>query len=245
MYRALLPANHAQIERLYHADIHPLILSHAADHFKDDIAHRSDMFVFREPDSLLLPPASLDLILSGGALHWVNDLPAIVSQLVHRLSPDGLFLAAMLGGETLQELRISLQLAEQELRQRLAPRISPMIRVADAAHLLTAVGLALPTVDVERVVVQYPDIWALMRHIRGMGEGNALTAREPHCGRDVFDRAGEIYAQEFGDSDGLPATFEIIHLIGWRKATGQQRPSGRGSADVSLSDLVDSSQKSN
>src|SRR5215813_10667717 len=45
-----------------------------------------------------LPPASLDLALSALAFQFVNDLPGVLAQIRRALKPDGLLLAAMIGG---------------------------------------------------------------------------------------------------------------------------------------------------
>ncbi|XP_071489850.1 uncharacterized protein [Diadema antillarum] len=57
---------------------------------------------------------SIDLIVSNMSLHWVNDLPGTLRQVHTALKKDGAFIASMLGGDTLFELRCSLQLAELE-----------------------------------------------------------------------------------------------------------------------------------
>lgn len=186
--------------------------------------------------------SSLDLVVSAGGLHWVNDLPGVLGRIRRLLKPDGLFLGAMVGGDTLHELRISMQLAEEQLNERLAPRVSPMVRLRDMAGLLSSVGMALVTVDVDTIVVPFRDMRAVMRHLRGMGETNALVRREVHYGRRVFERAARIYEERFSALDlhgnkCVTATFDIVHMIGWAPATSQPRAAQRGSATVSLSDL--------
>lgn len=244
LLRATLKAeNPAQIESLTHADLHPAILTRASTFYDGSLSTPDRQFVLpSEHASIPLEPGSLDLVLSAGALHWVNDLPLLFRRVRDLLRPDGLFLAAMFGGETLHELRIALQLAEDEKRARLAPRVSPMVRLRDAAGLLSGAGLALPTADVDKIVVPFTDMFAVMRHLRGMGETNALTTREIYYGRDVFQRASEIYEERFGfvDPEGrkcVPATFEIVHMIGWAPAATQRRAAQRGSAQFSLTDL--------
>lgn len=244
LLRAILHAkNPAQIRTLAHADLHPAVLSRAATFFDGGIATQETSFVLRdERASIPLEDGSLDLVLSAGALHWVNDLPLLLGRVRRLLRPDGLFLGAMFGGGTLHELRISMQLAEDEMRGRLAPRVSPMVRLRDAAGLLSGAGLALTTADVDRVVVPFTDMFAVMRHLRGMGESNALVEREIYYGRKVFERAARIYEERFGFIDGegrncVPATFEVVHMIGWAPAASQPRAATRGSAQFSIADL--------
>lgn len=237
----LAASNPASITTLTHTDLHPAILARAATFSHPSIA--APQFALpHEQAPIPLPPASLDAVLSAGALHWVNDLPLVLARVRALLKPDGLFLAAMLGGDTLHELRVALQLAEEGARGRVAPRVSPMVRLRDAAGLVSGAGLGLATVDVDRIVVPFKGMWAVMRHLKGMGESNGLVEREIYYGRDLFDRAERIYEDRFGFlGEGgvpcVPATFEVVHMIGWKKAEGQARPARRGSAQLSIKDL--------
>lgn len=240
--------NPSQIESLTHCDLHPAILARAQTFYDGTLATPERQFVLGDERALIpLENGTLDLVVSSGALHWVNDLPLLLRRAVQLLKPDGLFLAAMFGGDTLQELRIALQIAEDEMRGRLAPRISPMVRLRDAAGLVSGAGLALTTADVDRLVVPFTDMFALMRHLKGMGETNALSIREIHYGRDVFERASKIYEEKFGfiDEQGrkcVPATFEIVHMNGWAPAVSQPRSKERGSAQFSIGDLPNATE---
>lgn len=164
-----------------------------------------------------------------------------MSQCRRALRPDGLFLAAMLGGDTLQELRISCTLAHMEREGGVAPRTSPLARVRDAGNLLTRAGLQIPSVDVDDIVVNYPDPLALIRHLRTMGESNALVQRRHFLSRDTALAAAAAYVSMFGNKEssnsGVPATYQIIYMTGWSPAPSQQGPAPRGSATVSFQDL--------
>lgn len=170
-------------------------------------------------DEEFLPFAkgSFDLVLSNLTLHWVNDLPGTLMQIRRCLKPGGLFLAAMLGGETLHELRQSLLRAEAEVDSGLSPRISPFADVKDAGDLLQRAGFTLPVADAETVTVSYPDPFKLMADLRGMGESNAvMAARKGFTSRRLFMEAARNYVEEFSDDDGrVPATFQIITMTAW------------------------------
>ncbi|HEX3952148.1 MAG TPA: methyltransferase domain-containing protein [Stellaceae bacterium] len=189
-----------------------------------------------------LPPfadASFDLIASNLALHWTGDLPGVLVQLRRALKPDGLLLAAMFGGSTLVELRTSLFEAELAEEGGVSPRVSPAIELAHAAALLQRAGFALPVADSETVTVSYPDMLALLRDLRGMGETNALAARRPFLRRATLARAAMIYAERFAEPDGrIPATFEILFLCGWSPHASQPKPLPRGSATTRLADAL-------
>lgn len=191
-------------------------------------------------EALPFAPASFGLVVSGLALHLVDDLPGALLQICRALKPDGLLLAALLGGATLTELRQAWLLAEDEILGGASPRVAPFADVRDLGALLQRAGFALPVVDSDTVVVTYPDPLALMRDVKGMGASNMLRdrSRRPVTRRLLF-RAAEIYAERFGQSDGrVPATFEILTLTAWAPHESQQKPLKPGSASARLSDAL-------
>jgi SAM-dependent methyltransferase len=198
-----------------------------------------------DEEALPLGVASIDLFASTLALQWANDLPGALIQIRTALRPDGLFLAAMTGGETLTELRQSLFAAESELRGGASPRVIPAADVRDLGALLQRAGFALPVVDRDKVIVRYDTAFDLFRDLRAMGASNALTDRDRRpVGHKLFLRAAEIYAEKFSDADGrIRATFDIISLSGWAPHESQQKPARRGSGEVSLADVLGSGKR--
>jgi SAM-dependent methyltransferase len=196
--------------------------------------------VAADPELVPFGEASFDLIASVLALHWVADLPGALVQLRRALKPDGLLLVAMLGGQTLVELRTVLFDAELAEEGGVSPRVSPAIELGDGAALLQRAGFALPVADSETITVGYPDMLSLMRDLRGMGETNALAARRRGgWRRGTLARAAALYAERFGDADGrIPATFEILFLCGWAPHPSQPKPLRRGSATKRLADAL-------
>lgn len=186
-------------------------------------------------------PASFDLVLSSMALHWINDLPGVLAQINHVLRPDCPFVGAMLGGDTLFELRTSLQLAEQERRGGVSPRVSPLADVRDCGGLLQRAGFKMLTVDVDDIIVDYPDTFELMKDLQSMGESNAVMGREMGAiGKDVLLANEAIYRELHGNEDGsIPATFRIIYMIGWHDSPDQPKPLPRGSGDINLKDILE------
>ena len=193
-----------------------------------------------ERDGLGLAPESLDLVVSALALHFVNDLPGVMAQIRRALRPDGLLLAAMLGGDTLTELRQSFAAAEAEREAGISPRVAPFADLRDIGALLQRAGFALPVTDVDRVVVRYDNAFALMQDLRKMGASNILVERRrTPSRRATLLRMAEIYAERFADADGrIRATFEVVWLSGWAPHESQQKPLKPGSAKASLADAV-------
>ena len=193
-----------------------------------------------DEEALPFADASLDLAVSGLALHLVNDLPGALVQIRRALKPDGLLLAALLGSATLTELRQSWLAAEVEITGGASPRVAPFADVRDLGGLLQRAGLALPVVDSELVTVTYASPLALMQELRAMGASNMLIARRRHpVTRRLLLRAAEIYAERFAGSNGrVPATFEILTLTAWAPDESQQKPLQPGSAKARLADAL-------
>ena len=207
---------------------------------RDFAARAPGLRVVADEEVLPFAENSLDLVVSNLALHWVNDLPGALVQINRALKPDGLFLAALLGGETLHELRASFEIAEAEVEGGVSPRVSPLIDVRDAGGLLQRAGFALPVTDVDTINVTYADALALMRDLRGMGETNAVRQRRTtFLRRDTLARVAEVYRDRFADADGrIRATFQVIYLTGWAPHESQQKPLRPGSANARLADAL-------
>ena len=190
----------------------------------------------------VLPPSAqpFDLAVSALGLQFINDLPGLLVQIRRALKPDGLFLGAMIGGQSLHELRSALTQAESEISGGASPRVAPFADLRDMGGLLQRAGFALPVTDIDTVTVRYSDLFALMRDLRAMGATNALISRSRRfLRRDILLRAAQIYAERFSDADGrIRATFEIIWLSGWVPDASQQQPLKPGSARMRLADAL-------
>ena len=217
-----------KVERLIEADLAPAMLG-----------PRRPALVLDE-EALPFADASLDLVVSLLSLHWTNDLVGTLIQIRRALRPDGLFLGAFLGGTTLTELRQSLLIAEDEVGGGVGPRVSPFADGYDGAGLLQRAGFALPVSDVDRITVRYDHPLRLMADLRVMGETSVLLDRPRRpLTRALIARTAAIYADRFGLPDGrIPATFEIITLIGWAPHESQQKPLKPGSAKMRLADAI-------
>jgi SAM-dependent methyltransferase len=191
-------------------------------------------------ETLRLLPESLDLAVSALAFQFVNDLPGVLAQIRRALKPDGLLLAAMLGGDTLTELRQSFAAAEAECEGGVSPRVAPFADLRDIGTLLQRAGLALPVTDVDRLVVRYDSAVTLMADLRRMGATNILIERRrTPTRRATMLRMAQIYAERFADPDGrIRATFDVIWLSGWAPHESQPKPLKPGSAKASLEAAV-------
>ncbi|HTQ83436.1 MAG TPA: methyltransferase domain-containing protein [Pseudolabrys sp.] len=206
-------------------------------------AHRLDAEFIRvagDEEALPFAEASLDLVVSGLAFQFVNDLPGTLVQIRRALRPDGLLLAALIGGETLSELREAFAAAESEIEGGVSPRIAPFADLRDIGALMQRAGFALPVVDTDRITVRYDSVLDLMRELRRMGATNVLhERRRKPLKRATLERVADIYGDRFTDEDGrMRATFEIVWLSGWAPHESQQQPLKPGSAAHRLADAL-------
>ncbi|XP_018540373.1 arginine-hydroxylase NDUFAF5, mitochondrial [Lates calcarifer] len=239
--------------------------SHIAEHLSKDVVERLFLTDISEStlkqrrqteipthcilaDEEFLPfkENTFDLVMSSLSLHWINDLPGALRQIHQVLKPDGVFIGAMVGGETLYELRCSLQLAETEREGGFSPHVSPYTAVTDLGNLLGQAGFNMLTVDIDDVQVHYPGIIEVMTDLQGMGESNCAWNRRSMLHRDTILAAAAIYKEMYGNEDGsVPATFEILYMIGWKPHESQAKPAKRGSATASFGELSKISRPNN
>ena len=225
-------------QRLRASGRHELIVE--TDTLGEMISGSPNARFLADEEMLPLRPASVDLIVSALTLQWVNDLPGALAQMRAALKPDGLLLAALIGGESLTELRQSFVIAESEVDGGASPRVAPFADGRDLASLLQRAGFALPVVDQDRFNVAYAHPLALMHDLRAMGATNVLAERRrTPLRRSTLLRACGIYAERFSRPDGrVIATFEIINLTAWAPADTQPKPLAPGSATHRLADAL-------
>lgn len=201
----------------------------------------SDGFPLVDPEALVLPRSDYDLIVSVLDLTVVNDVVGFLAMLRRHLRPDGLFMAVAIGGASLNELREAWLTAEVEVTGGAFARVAPFIPLNDAGALLQRAGFSLPVTDVETHTVRYGHPLRLMAELKSLGGQNPLAERP---GRPVTRRllatVNEVYGALAMDADGrVRATLEMVWMSGWAPHESQQKPLRRGSATVSMKDLLE------
>lgn len=223
-----------ELDHLYMSDFSPAMLEAAQT--PENI--KSTKVIIDEEQPFPLESGSLDLVISNLNLHWVNNLPGCLREINRVLKEDGVFLASMFGGDTLYELRSSLVLAELEREGGFAAHVSPFTEIRDIGGLLSQCGFTMLTIDVDEITVGFPSMFELMWDLQGMAENNAGVSRKPHLHRDTLLAASAIYQEMYSKGEGVPATFQIIYMIGWKPDPKQKVvPAERGSGQISLKDL--------
>ncbi len=197
-----------------------------------------------DEETLPFGPHALDLFISVLSLQLVNDVPGALAQIRRALKPDGLFMAALPGGQTLNELRTAFSEAEIAIDGGLSPRVSPFADVRDLGALLQRAGFALPVADSEVLEVSYRTVFDLFTDLRNLGWTNALDdRRKVFLKKRLLMTMAEIYADKFSRNDGkITATFEIIYMTGWAPDASQQKPLRPGSASARLADALNSEE---
>jgi len=220
------------IRTLVQCDLSPRMAARAAVNGHPTLAADEEWLPFADD--------SFDLVLSCLSLHWVNDLPGALVQIRRVLKPDGLFLAVMLGGDTLGHLRQSLAQAEEIEEGGISPRVSPMADIRDMGRLMQRAGFALPVADADMIAVSYGDPMRLLADLRGMGETNVVAERRKGLSRRAtLLRALNLYQTQFAGSDQrVPAEFHLIAVTGWKPHPSQPQPLAPGSGHVSLADVL-------
>ena len=199
-----------------------------------------DAVICADTETLNVQQSQHDLVIHDLNLHWANDLVGQLVQSRRALKPDGLFIGTLFGGQTLQELRVSLAEAESAVTGGLSPRIAPMAEIRDLGGLLQRAGFALPVADSTPFNISYTNAFHLMHDLRAMGEANVLTGRlRKPTQRNVMTEAAGIYAAHYSNDDGrVNATFEVVTLTGWAPDDSQQQPLRPGSAKSRLADAL-------
>lgn len=192
---------------------------------------------------LPFPDGTFNLVISSMALHWINDLPRLLSEMKRVLKPDGCLLFALPGGNTLPELRSTLVLSELERTGGVSTHVGPYIDLSNIGSLLAGAGFQLPTIDIDEIQVQYPNAMVLMEHLARMGEGNACVNRKDRVGLGTFVGAAclykELYPADDGNEDqGIVASAQVIYGIAWKQHDSQPKPLVRGSATSNMADIA-------
>ncbi|WP_397598332.1 methyltransferase domain-containing protein [Sphingorhabdus sp.] len=188
-----------------------------------------------EEDRLPFAPASFDLVISAGTLDSVNDLPGALIQIRRILKPDGLFLGHMFGAGTLATLKSMFLESDAD---QVRPHLHPQIDLRSAADLIVRAGFALPVADQDVTEVRYSDWRGIVSDVRDAGIGNALAGPRAYLGKKAINRLDQIFAARADAHGKVPEYFTHLFLSGWAPSENQPRPAKRGSAQVSLADIL-------
>lgn len=212
--------NPARVESLTQTDISSKSIERCEKTLSSCSVNYPINYIQCDEECLPLKENSMDLVMSCATLHWVNDLLKCFQDVRKILKPNSPFLGVIFGGETLYELRSSLQLAELERLSGFSSHVAPKTTGQDISRLLQMSGFQLITVDMSQIKIRYPSIFELMFDLQGMGENNCSLIGAKHIDKDVLMASAAIYQSLYGNDDiesGIPATFQLIHFVGWNE----------------------------
>jgi malonyl-CoA O-methyltransferase len=163
-------------------------------------------------DAYSLPflTGSFDLVFSSLMLQWCDDLDVVFAEIARVLKPGGVLLFSTFGPGTLTELR-------EAWGASAAPgnHVNHFFDPHALGSALMHAGLSEPVLDVDRTVVGYSDVLALMRELKAIGAHNVTAGRARGLtGRKRLAAMTQAY-ESFRRDGQLPATYEVIHAICW------------------------------
>ncbi|MCX8519806.1 MAG: malonyl-ACP O-methyltransferase BioC [Methylophilaceae bacterium] len=158
-------------------------------------------------EALPLKNQSVDMVWSNLAVQWC-DLDICLAEFQRVLRADGVLMLSTFGPDTLHELRYATHTSHS---------VNVFIDMHDIGDALHRCGLSASVLDVERYVLTYVSVEALMNDLKSMGAGNALQARAKGLKGRSFLRAIAHRYECFRQADGrLPATFEVVYAQAWQ-----------------------------
>lgn len=166
------------------------------------ISGRHTRLVNADVRALPLADDSLDLAWSNLMLHWLDpqELPAAFHELYRVLAPGGLLQFALLGPDTLKDLR------------SVGAPIRHFQDMHDVGDLLVAAGFSDPVMEMEMLTLTYRSPRAFLADQRRLGVRDALL------GQLSWPRWRKVLAA-WPQADGVwPARFEIIYGHAWKQA---------------------------
>ena len=184
-----------------------------------------------------LPAHSVDMAVSNLGMHWVNELEQAMVNIRMALKRDGFVMLSMYGGNTLYELRSAFTVAELEAEGGCSPHVSPMVDGAGISQLFLQSGFALPTIDMDRIVLSFRTPFHVMEYLSDSGDAAAHVIRRPSVPRSTLLSMAACYERLYRRNGLVPATFEVFNAIGWAPSPDQPQPLPRGSASLGLSSI--------
>ena len=165
--------------------------------------------------SLPFREGSFDLVFSSLMLQWCDDLDVVVRR--DRARAQARRSAAV---QHLWSRHAGRVARSVERERRPGNHVNHFFDPQALGSALMHAGLAEPVLDVDRMVVGYPDVLTLMRELKAIGAHNVTAGRARGLtGRKRLTAMTQAY-ETLRRGGKLPATYEVIHAICWG---GEQR----------------------
>jgi malonyl-CoA O-methyltransferase len=169
---------------------------------------RKGIYLVGDAESLPIQSNSVDLVFSNLALQWC-DPDVVFSEFARILRPGGTILFSTFGPNTLQELRQ----AWFEVNDR--PHVHDFVDMHDLGDALMRAGLVEPVMDRENLVLDYADVTAVMKDLKGVGAHNVAPGRARGLsGKSTFTKFKTAY-EALARNGRIPATYDAIYGHAW------------------------------
>uniref|UniRef100_E6QRE0 malonyl-[acyl-carrier protein] O-methyltransferase n=1 Tax=mine drainage metagenome TaxID=410659 RepID=E6QRE0_9ZZZZ len=175
--------------------------------------------VCADMDSLPLQDASVDMVWSGLALQWSNDLRLSFSELRRVLAPGGLLMFSTFGPDTLKELRSAFATVDGYAH------VNRFVDMHDIGDLLLHSGFSDPVMDMEFITLTYADLTSMMQDLKALGAHNVNESRNPGLTSRARWQAFEAAMETFRDQGRLPLTYEVVYGHAWVNPQPQPKDS--------------------
>lgn len=206
------------LDQAYPSQIQQLVTTDLSEHFLRKVTPKTyEYCMCLDEEQLPFTERSFDLIIAPLTLHFLNELPQTLAKIRRLLKPDGFFIGAIIGENSLIHLRHVLLEAEIQYLGGAKPHLSPSLSLSDLGKLMQGSGFSIPVLDKQEIFVKYDSIFALMQDLRGMAQNNSLHQRDRSMtSSHIFKEADRLYKDLFAGDDGLiEAQFDVIYMSGW------------------------------
>jgi malonyl-CoA O-methyltransferase len=169
-------------------------------------------------DGEQVTPGRFDLITASSVFQWFNQPGQACRRYWDHLNPGGLLAFTTLGPLTFRELAASFSQAGEILPELTLPVI-PARNFApgqDWGDFLHQAGFVDINLQEELWLEGYPDFWAFLRAVRGMG---ATSTQPAFMSRRLLTAAMGHYENSFRRNGTIQVTYEVIRVRG-RKPNG-------------------------
>jgi len=204
--------------RVAQIDLSPLMLLQSRS--KSRIFFSRQYYCCADAENIPLAARKIDLVFSSLTYQWCNDTDRAFAEVKRVLRPNGLFLFATLGPDTLRELRTSWAAVDDDTH------VNTFFDMHDIGDALVRAGLESVVMDVEIITLNYPDCLSLMRDIKIVGAHNTNQARpKTLTGKRKMQLMIAAY-EKFRRGSVLPATYEIVYGHAWAPTSDQNTKQG-------------------
>ncbi len=167
--------------------------------------HTQVHYLCADAEALPLADQSVDGVFSNLALQWCGNLKAVFADIRRVLKPDGQFMFATFGTETLQELKAAWATADNH------QHVNNFYDEAYIIACLQQTGFRAIRSQRQNHQPRYASVLELMRGLKHLGAHNVLPGRNKGVtGKTALHRMMAAYPCNPQEGPSVTATFDVI-----------------------------------